>query len=95
MEELAKIRRSLISENKKYYDFGTGDPKLETPIFIREALKNSIPEISQYPSISGNPNLIAAIKSYIEKIIIPSLRTLRLYQRLVVRKLSFMQPCAL
>ena len=67
MEELAKIRRHLISENKKYYDFGTGDPKLETPIFIREALKNSIPEISQYPSISGNPNLIAAIKSYIEK----------------------------
>ena len=47
MEELAKIRRHLISENKKYYDFGTGDPKLETPIFIKR-LKNSIPEISQY-----------------------------------------------
>ena len=67
MEELAKIRRQLISENKEYFDFGTGDPKLKTPDFIREALKNSVPDVSQYPSIIGTPELNKAIMDYIKR----------------------------
>ena len=95
MEELAKIRRSLISENKTYYDFGTGDPKLQTPDFIREALRNSVPEISQYPSIIGTPSLHKAIHSYIKRIIILLQKSLKFFLPQEVRKLSFIVLYAL
>ena len=67
MEELAKIRQRLVSQGKKVYDFGTGDPKLATWEPIREALIDNISEISQYPSSTGCPELIAAIWVYCER----------------------------
>ena len=35
------------------YDFGTGDPREPTPSFIREAVREAIPEVSQYPTVRG------------------------------------------
>lgn len=35
------------------FDFGTGDPLEPTPPFIREALRGSVPEVSQYPGVAG------------------------------------------
>jgi succinyldiaminopimelate transaminase len=67
MEELAKIRQRLVQAQKKVYDFGTGDPKLPTWEPIREALKDHIPSISQYPSTRGGPELVQAIWGYCER----------------------------
>jgi len=67
MEELNKIKASLKEKNIKIYDFGTGDPREPTPKFIIDALKNSIPEISQYPSVAGRKELRDAISVWFER----------------------------
>ncbi len=67
MEELNRIKEQLKREGKKIYDFGTGDPKEPTADFIIETLKNSIPEISQYPSVSGRKDLREAISRWFFK----------------------------
>lgn len=64
MEELASIRAKLLEDGKKVFDFGTGDPKIPTSGFIINALKESIPEVSQYPSIKAHPVLLEAIEGY-------------------------------
>lgn len=64
MEELARIRKDLIKQGKKVYDFGTGDPKIPTWKPIREALSQAIPEISQYPSVVGLDELNEAFWQY-------------------------------
>lgn len=64
MEELSRIKKELLAQGKTVYDFGTGDPTIPTWEAIPNALKSSIPLISQYPSILGNPNLIDAIENY-------------------------------
>lgn len=64
MEELAKIRQRLLDQNKKVYDFGTGDPKIPTWDPIRQAAMSGIPPISQYPSTRGVPELIDSIWGY-------------------------------
>ena len=67
MEELNRIKSQLKREGKKIYDFGTGDPKEPTADFIVETLKNSIPEVSQYPSVSGRKDLREAISKWFFK----------------------------
>jgi succinyldiaminopimelate transaminase len=46
-------------------DFGTGDPRERTPAFIREALVDSIEEISSYPRAIGLPELREAIAAWL------------------------------
>jgi succinyldiaminopimelate transaminase len=67
MDELNRIKQSLKEKGIKIYDFGTGDPKEPTPQFIREAIKNAIPEISQYPTVSGRKDLRDAISNYLKR----------------------------
>lgn len=67
MEELAKIRQRLVESKMKVYDFGTGDPKIPTWEPIRRTLLESVPEISQYPSSTGCPELLKGIWSYCER----------------------------
>ncbi len=67
MEELNRIKSQLKREGKKIYDFGTGDPKEPTADFIVETLKNSVPEVSQYPSVSGRKDLREAISKWFFK----------------------------
>jgi succinyldiaminopimelate transaminase len=66
MEELNKIKASLKERGIKIYDFGTGDPKEPTPEIIRNAIKNAIPEVSQYPSVAGRKELRDAISKWFE-----------------------------
>ncbi|HEY6866387.1 MAG TPA: aminotransferase class I/II-fold pyridoxal phosphate-dependent enzyme [Candidatus Eisenbacteria bacterium] len=40
--------------------FSAGDPREETPAFIREALARAIPAVSSYPAVAGQPELRAA-----------------------------------
>src|SRR5580765_3024134 len=48
-------------------DFGVGDPREETPAFIREALVAGISAVSSYPRAVGLPELRAAISGWIER----------------------------
>lgn len=67
MEELTRIRRRLQAEGKRVYDFGTGDPKVPTWPPIRQSICDSVPEISQYPSIRGTDELRLAQKNYLQR----------------------------
>jgi succinyldiaminopimelate transaminase len=67
MEQLTKIRQGLIKQGKPVFDFGTGDPKIPTWPKIIDALKNAVPEISQYPSVRGSEELRKAQLNYLER----------------------------
>ncbi len=67
MEELTRIRKKLLSEGRRVYDFGTGDPKIPTWEPIRRALREAVPEISQYPSIKGDDRLVQAQRGYLTR----------------------------
>ena len=67
MEELTRIRKELIAQGKPVFDFGTGDPKIPTWEPIRDACREAIPEISQYPSVKGTEALRAAQQGYLER----------------------------
>lgn len=48
-------------------DFGMGDPREVTPAFIRQALLDSVDEVSSYPRAPGLPELRAAIAGWIDR----------------------------
>ena len=48
-------------------DFGMGDPRERTPAFIREAMLDSVDEVSSYPRASGLPELRTAIAGWIDR----------------------------
>jgi acetylornithine aminotransferase len=48
-------------------DFGVGDPREVTPLFIREALAAAIEERSSYPRAAGLPELRRAIAGWIDR----------------------------
>src|SRR5207237_9297587 len=52
---------------KAVYDVGIGDPREPTPEFIRAALRAGVPEVSQYPSISGLAPLRRAVAGYLSR----------------------------
>lgn len=72
LEEYAIVRienekAKLKAAGKTVFDFGTGDPIEPTPAFIREALVAGVPEISQYPSVKGIPELRKAAAGYMKR----------------------------
>ena len=48
-------------------DFSIGDPREPTPPFIVEALRSSVPEVSQYPTAAGLLELREAIAGYVKR----------------------------
>ena len=48
-------------------DFSIGDPREPTPEFIPAALRQSIPEVSQYPTVKGLPEIRQAIAAYLDR----------------------------
>ena len=48
-------------------DFSIGDPREPTPTFITDALRDSVPEISQYPTAAGLLELRSAIAGYVRR----------------------------
>ncbi|HUJ26768.1 MAG TPA: succinyldiaminopimelate transaminase, partial [Myxococcales bacterium] len=68
MQETANAQRQAALESGlPVYDFGIGDPREPTPAFIREALRAAVPEVSQYPSIAGQPALRKAAAGYLQR----------------------------
>jgi acetylornithine aminotransferase len=68
MQEQANAQReAALRSGKPVYDFGIGDPREPTPEFIRKALRDGVPEVSQYPSISGTAALRKAVAGYLSR----------------------------
>lgn len=65
--ELTERAKAMRAAGMPVVDFSIGDPREPTPAFIPEALRNSVPEISQYPSTYGTAELREAIAEYVER----------------------------
>ena len=50
------------------YDLGVGDPKEPTPPFIRQALLDNVPAVSQYPSAFGSDTLRRTVADYVRRV---------------------------
>lgn len=61
------LARTLRSEGRPLIDFSIGDPREPTPSFIPDALRASVPVVSQYPTTRGLPELRRAIAGYVER----------------------------
>jgi LL-diaminopimelate aminotransferase len=48
-------------------DFSIGDPREPTPVFIADALRDAVPEVSQYPTAAGRAALRQAVAAYVER----------------------------
>jgi len=66
-EQANAQREAALRSGKPVYDFGIGDPREPTPEFIRKALREAIPEVSQYPSIAGTAALRKAVAGYLSR----------------------------
>ncbi len=60
-------RRELVEKGITLFDFGTGDPREPTDERIRQALKNGVPEISQYPTVAGMRELREAFVGFMRR----------------------------
>jgi LL-diaminopimelate aminotransferase len=65
LERREKLESYVKRTFSKVYDFGIGDAKEETPLFIREALH--VEAVSQYPSFHGSGDLKKASYQWIER----------------------------
>jgi aspartate/methionine/tyrosine aminotransferase len=61
---LEQARARLRAAGVDLIDFGMGEPREETPAFIREALAAAITPVAPYPSAVGLPELRAAIAGW-------------------------------
>jgi acetylornithine aminotransferase len=59
--------RALREAGTRVIDFSIGDPREPTPPFIRGALVEAVPEVSQYPTTAGLRDLRVAIASYLAR----------------------------
>jgi succinyldiaminopimelate transaminase len=66
-EELDRRKAAAIAEGRPVVDFGVGDPREETPAFIRQALKDAVQPTSSYPRAAGLPELRAAIAAWVDR----------------------------
>ncbi|HZB02063.1 MAG TPA: aminotransferase class I/II-fold pyridoxal phosphate-dependent enzyme [Actinomycetota bacterium] len=66
-EELDRRKAEAIADGRTLIDFGVGDPREETPAFIREALVSAIEPTSSYPRAAGLPELREAIVSWVDR----------------------------
>jgi succinyldiaminopimelate transaminase len=59
--------RAMRESGKTLIDFSIGDPREPTPEFIPNALKASVPEVSQYPTTAGLGDLRRAVADYLRR----------------------------
>jgi succinyldiaminopimelate transaminase len=64
---LTEAKRRLAAEGVDFVDFGMGEPREETPLFIREALAGALEPLSTYPLAEGLPELREAIAGWIAR----------------------------
>ncbi len=61
---LEEARARLRAAGVELFDFGMGEPREETPEFIRQALADAITPLAPYPTVVGLPELREAIASW-------------------------------
>ena len=59
--------RAMEAAGEPLLDFSVGDPREPTPRFVPEALHESVPEVSQYPTTAGLPELRRAVARYVRR----------------------------
>jgi acetylornithine aminotransferase len=64
---LEQSRARLRAAGVELIDFGMGEPREETPAFIREALAAAITPLAPYPSAAGLPELRRAIAEWTQR----------------------------
>lgn len=62
-EKVAELR----AQGRQVIDFSIGDPREPTPSFIRQAMIDAVPTVSQYPLTAGVPELRLAIAEYLKR----------------------------
>ena len=67
MVALEARKAQLRAAGTRLFDFGLGDPREPTPPFLRQALRDAVPEVSQYPSAAGPPALRQAAAGYLAR----------------------------
>jgi acetylornithine aminotransferase len=65
--KLERRRRELAPPGVASISFGMGDPREETPRFIREALIAALPAVSSYPATNGKAELRAACAAWLAR----------------------------
>lgn len=65
--EIQDTARAMRDAGERVIDFSIGDPREPTPAFIRHALRDAIPDVTQYPQTSGLAVLREAIAGYAER----------------------------
>lgn len=67
---IATIQQRAIDRRTaglRVIDFSIGDPIEPTPSFIPQALRDAVPEVSQYPTSAGKSELREAIAGWVER----------------------------
>ena len=67
LARLDERRRRLEERGTRLFDFGTGDPREPTDEKIRQALIESVPKVSQYPSAAGTRELREAFVGFMRR----------------------------
>jgi acetylornithine aminotransferase len=61
---LTEAKRDLAARGVPIIDFGIGEPREETPAFIRRALADAVEPVSVYPLAEGLPELREAVAAW-------------------------------
>jgi succinyldiaminopimelate transaminase len=64
---LSEAKRRLAADGTRVIDFGVGEPREETPAFIRSALAEAIEPRSTYPLAEGLPELREAVAGWLRR----------------------------
>ncbi len=65
--EIQNRARAMRDAGERLIDFSIGDPREPTPAFVPEALRQAVPEISQYPTTRGLAVLREAVAGYVHR----------------------------
>jgi succinyldiaminopimelate transaminase len=65
--DIQQTAREMRDAGVPLVDFSIGDPREPTPAFIRQTLIDSVPEVSQYPTVKGLPQLRQAVAGYVDR----------------------------
>ncbi len=65
--EIQNVARQMRDAGERLIDFSIGDPREPTPEFIRQALRDAVPEVSQYPTVAGLTALREAVAGYVKR----------------------------
>ena len=65
--EVQERARAMRDAGERLIDFSIGDPREPTPDFIRDALRDAVPEVSQYPTVAGLRTLRHAVAGYLRR----------------------------